>query len=198
MWTQIYLLYVPKPQTPRYYPIGKVVNYQAIHRQARPGRPRAPLGLAGRPACWEHWAQVSARLRELRGQERQRMVNRQAAVVQAATENGSQDLSMVSPWMGRTRWVEAYQGARRDLLAAMTEIPSNRSQRYGLSFGHHEGLELCSLAATERRLGQVMQAVDQLFDRCEETVRHTCQPILTWLQSQHPTVVARRPFRLVG
>jgi hypothetical protein len=43
-----------------------------------------------------------------------------------------------------------------------------------------------------------MQAVDRLFDRCEETVRRTGQPILTWLQSQHPTVVARRPFRLVG
>ena len=54
----------------------------------------------------------------------------------------------------------------------MTEIPSNHSQRYILSLGHHEGLELCSLAAAERRLGQGIQAVDRLFDRCEETVRH--------------------------
>jgi hypothetical protein len=33
--------YVPKLNT-RYYPIRKVVYYQAIHRPARPGRPRAP------------------------------------------------------------------------------------------------------------------------------------------------------------
>lgn len=157
-----------------------------------------PAGIAGLDLSNAPSTQVSARLRELHGQERQRMADRQAAVVQAATENGSQDLSMVSPWMRRTRWVETYRGARRDLLVAMTEVPSNRSQRYGLSFGHHEGLELCSLAATERQLGQVMQAVDRLFDRYEETVRHTGQPILTWLQSQHPTVVARQPFRLVG
>jgi hypothetical protein len=63
---------------------------------------------------------------------------------------------MVSPWMGRTRWVGTCRGARRDLLVATTEIPSNRSRHYGLSFGHREGLELCSLAATERRLGRVM------------------------------------------
>jgi hypothetical protein len=81
---------------------------------------------------------------------------------------------------------------------AMTEISSRYSQCCGLSLGHHEASELRSPAADERRLDQVMQAVDRLFDRCEETVHRTGQPILTWLQSQYPTVVARQPFRLVG
>ena len=65
-------------------------------------------------------------------------------------EKRSQDLLKVNPWMRRNHWVEAYQGARCDLLVTMTEIPSNHSQRYKLSLAHHEGLELCSLAATER------------------------------------------------
>ena len=33
MWARIYLFYVPQTSTPRYYPIGKVANYQAIHGQ---------------------------------------------------------------------------------------------------------------------------------------------------------------------
>jgi hypothetical protein len=38
----------PRAHVPtRYYPIRKVVYYQAIHRPARPTRPRAP-------ACWDH------------------------------------------------------------------------------------------------------------------------------------------------
>jgi hypothetical protein len=40
----------PRAHVPtRYYPIRKVVYYQAIHRPARPTRPRA---LAW--ACWDH------------------------------------------------------------------------------------------------------------------------------------------------
>jgi hypothetical protein len=38
----------PRAHVPiRYYPIRKVVYYQAIHRPARPTSPRAP-------ACWDH------------------------------------------------------------------------------------------------------------------------------------------------
>jgi hypothetical protein len=44
------------------------------------------------------------------------MADHHAAIVKAATENSSQDLSMVSPWMERTRWEETYRGARRDIL----------------------------------------------------------------------------------
>jgi hypothetical protein len=42
-----------KSLTPRYYPIRKVVYYQAIHRQARPGRPACLLGSLSTltPAC---------------------------------------------------------------------------------------------------------------------------------------------------
>jgi hypothetical protein len=40
-----------------------------------------------------------------------------------------------------------YQGERRDLLVPVTEIPSNRSQRYG----HHEGLAERRIWGRKRR-----------------------------------------------
>jgi hypothetical protein len=136
--------------------------------------------------------QTEAYLRLLRQQERDRLLN------QAATEVGSQDPLMVSPWIERTRWAETYRGARRDVLVALAVPPTASSQRRGLSLGRQVDLELRSRAEDERRLGQIAQAVDRLFDRCEETVKRTGHPILCWLRSRHARSTFSKPFQLVG
>jgi hypothetical protein len=100
------------------------------------------------------------------------------ALSQAATEVGSQDPLVASPWIERTRWAETYRGARRDVLVALTVPPTASSQRRGLSLGRQADLELRGRPEDERRLEQIAQAVDHLFDRCEETVKRTGHPIL--------------------
>lgn len=136
--------------------------------------------------------QTEAYLRLLRQQERDRLLN------QAVTEVDSQDPLMVSPWIERTRWAETYRGARRDVLVALTVPPTASSQRRGLSLGRLVDLELHSRPEDERRLGQIAQAVDRLFDRCEETVKRTGHPILCWLRSRHARSTFSKPFQLVG
>ena len=44
----------------------------------------------------------------------------------------------------------------------------------------------------------VLQALDRVYDRCEETVLHTGRPILSWLRSRHRQQGYRLPFQLLG
>ena len=114
------------------------------------------------------------------------------------TVEGGNSITQTTPWMRRTQWFNTYRGARRDILVRLTAFPNYQSRRWGLLLGMVDGLEVRTEAAHERRLESVLTAVDGLFDRCEETYRHTGSPILCWVYSQHPTLGSRRPFRLVG
>lgn len=46
--------------------------------------------------------------------------------------------------------------------------------------------EIVSYAEDERKLSTISMAIDQFFDRCEDTVRHTDHSLLCWLRSQYP------------
>jgi hypothetical protein len=111
-------------------------------------------------------------------------------------ENAPAD-NAVSPWLHRTLWHQTYSRARRDILVKMTLLTTHNSRRSGRYLGTHNSHDFRTSAHQEQRIGHVMRAIERLFLRCEETVKHTARPILCWLYSQHPLMSSRRAFRLV-
>ena len=143
-------------------------------------------------------SQPSAHLSLLYESERARIAGLQESLSRITDRNEQPSITQVTPWMRRTQWFNTYRGARCDILVRLTAFPTYQSRRWGLLLGMVDGLEVRTGAAHERRLESILTALDGLFDRSEETYRHTGRPILCWLYSQHPTLGSRRPFRLVG
>lgn len=54
-----------------------------------------------------------------------------------------------------------------------------------------------SSAADEQKLTEMLAAVDRLFDRCADTVRHTDVSVRRWLRSSLPNRPYKFPFELV-
>jgi hypothetical protein len=50
----------------------------------------------------------------------------------------------------------------------------------------------------EAKLSHLVTALDQVFDRCEDTVRHTDVTIRCLLRSSYPDRTYKAPFELVG
>ncbi|KAL4860286.1 hypothetical protein BDV12DRAFT_205332, partial [Aspergillus spectabilis] len=98
------------------------------------------------------------------------------------------------PWMERTGWMTTYQGVPRTILKRMVMLPSQASTVHGLPLGEYQGHQLASAAADEEYIAYLISAVDQVLDRCEETIEHTGHHIRTWLQSHLQDRPWRRPF----
>ena len=75
--------------------------------------------------------------------------------------------------MERTEWLTTYQNVRRDILLSLTDIPNLHSQKVGLFIGQVDDAEWWSPAADESCIRHIVDIVDKVFDRCEETVQHT-------------------------
>lgn len=134
-----------------------------------------------------------SRLEELHSTERERMTNRHSAAV---TDVGSADMSLTTNWMRRTGWAEMFADANRDLLVRLTELPCDT--REGLCLGIYRGVKLSSHPEDERRLTHIVAAFDRVFDRCEDTVKHTDISIRCWLRGQYPDRPYKAPFELAG
>ena len=87
------------------------------------------------------------------------------------------------PWLDRTRWISTYQGIPRDILKRMTLLPTISSATHGLQLGSYQNRTFASSAADEEQIYHLITAPDTVLDRCEDTMRHTGQPILAWLKS---------------
>jgi hypothetical protein len=101
---------------------------------------------------------------------------------EAMRETGVKELELTSPWMERTRWAHVYEGARRDLLVRISEVERACSHNRDFAIGQHKAVNLVSLRSDEEKIWQLMAAFGRALDRCEETMRHTCHPILCWLK----------------
>jgi hypothetical protein len=99
--------------------------------------------------------------------------------------------------MERTKWDEMYSGCRRDLLLNISEMGSAR-YTVAFSIGQLKGMKLISPASDERKISRLVMAADQMFDRCEETMRHTGRPILCWLCIANETPCFPKPFAFLG
>ena len=67
-----------------------------------------------------------------------------------------------------------------------------------LHLGLYGSLDLYSCKEDEYRLSLLVAALDQVFDRCEDTVRHTDVSIRCLLRSSYPNRTYKAPFELVG
>ncbi|KAF6783210.1 hypothetical protein CSOJ01_15923, partial [Colletotrichum sojae] len=93
-----------------------------------------------------------------------------------------------------------FNGARRDLLVWMSQIPSpTASASYHFPLGSEDEATIAkSSSEDEKRLQYLLGAVDDLFDTCEDTIRHTDNSMRCWLRSQDPHRPYKAPFELVG
>jgi hypothetical protein len=104
--------------------------------------------------------------------------------------------------MERTRWPTTYKGVRRDILLGLAEMPCPWHWKlvdYRIASGSSDmEPDLFSPWEDEQRLEALMPLVDRMFDRCEETVRHTSRSLLCWLRSTKPQSCYPKPFTLVA
>ncbi|KAK2684635.1 hypothetical protein QWA68_016794 [Fusarium oxysporum] len=105
-----------------------------------------------------------------------------------------------TPWIERTGWDKTYHGKSRDVLAALAASSFSRGAgphllgRQGTD-GLHE--DIFSTMEDERKIAAVLEALDVLLDRCEETARKTSRSIICWLRSTHALACYPKPFILV-
>ncbi|KAF6795410.1 hypothetical protein CMUS01_15927 [Colletotrichum musicola] len=122
-----------------------------------------------------------------------------SSTITTATDSTA-DLALTTNWMRRTGWAEMFNGARRDLLVWMSQIPSpTASASYHFPLGSEDEATIAkSSSEDEKRLQYLLGAVDDLFDTCEDTIRHTDNSMRCWLRSQDPHRPYKAPFELVG
>lgn len=97
---------------------------------------------------------------------------------------GKCDMALNTNWMRRTGWAETFAGAERRLLVRLAQFPVAIAQ--DLHLGLYGSLDLYSCKEDEYRLSLLVAAMDQVFDRCEDTVRHTDVSIRCLLRSSYP------------
>ena len=114
-----------------------------------------------------------ARLEAFHQEEREYIAS--SAAARSTTDTGSNDLALVSNWMHRTAWAQTFSGANRALLLSLTKSPALTSG--GLELGYYNNKVLRSSIEDERVLAIALRAVEQFFDRYEDTVRHTDRSI---------------------
>jgi hypothetical protein len=133
------------------------------------------------------------RLEQLHIEELEHITRRGTAV---ANDRESTDMTVNTNWMRRTGWAETFADAVRQLLVQLTQLPRIATQ--DLYLGDYGTIEICSSREDEYRLSLLVAAVDRVFDRCEETVRHTDGSIRCLLRSSYPDRTYKMPFELVG
>ncbi|KAJ3454446.1 hypothetical protein MRS44_018340 [Fusarium solani] len=118
---------------------------------------------------------------------------------------GDNSFAGTSLWLERTRWPIIYNNVRRDILLAMTRIPSFReidfksSSNFVLGQGPRDGDgDVISSGEDEMKISCVLGAVDLMLDRCELTVQNTSRLLRCWLPSANPTSYQPKPFALMA
>ncbi len=76
----------------------------------------------------------------------------------------SKDLALTTPWMERTKWAYVYEGARRDLLVRLSEVGPAWVHSRDFLIGEYEGVNLVSRRCDEKKIWQLMLALDCALD----------------------------------
>jgi hypothetical protein len=97
-------------------------------------------------------------------------------------------------WIRRTNWTSVFSDVNRLLLVRLAEAPS--ADGLPLMYGEFEDRCLQSSAEDERRIRSIGAGIDALFDRCEDTARHTDHSIRCWLRSNLADPPYKAPFQL--
>jgi hypothetical protein len=94
----------------------------------------------------------------------------------------------------RTYWTSVFSGVNRLLLVRLAEAPF--ADGSPLMYGEFEDRCLQSSAEDEHRIRSIGAGIDALFDRCEDTARHTDHSIRCWLRSNLADRPYKAPFQL--
>jgi hypothetical protein len=132
------------------------------------------------------------RLEQMHRDERERLISSQ----KVTNDMGSCDMALNTNWMRRTDWAETFDGADRNLLVQLAQIPHNTERN--MTFGIYDGIAISSSRKDECQLSYLVTALDRVFDQCEDTVRHTDVSIRCLLRSSYPDRTYKAPFELVG
>ncbi|KFG82250.1 hypothetical protein MANI_117861 [Metarhizium anisopliae] len=100
----------------------------------------------------------------------------------------------------KSRWEAMLKGRDRELLSAMIEIPwLQGGQSHVLVRRDPDCREddVVSTSEDERRIAAILNLVDPMMDRCEQTVRSTSRNILCWVRSAKLLSSSPEPFQLV-
>jgi hypothetical protein len=91
-----------------------------------------------------------------------------------------------------------YQGVPRDILKQLMLLAAISTTKHGLQLGFFKDRTLISSAADEEQIYHLIAALDPMLDRCEETMRRTGHPILTWLKSHAIAEPSPQPFSFLA
>ncbi len=119
----------------------------------------------------------------------------------SAVAGGPTSLAELRPWLERTGWESTYGRFNRDVLRALTTMPSAVSVQKGLLIGR-DGCgrgaarltqDVFIASADEQKLAALAAAVECIMERCEHTARTTSRNILCWLRSIRPHAPYGKP-----
>lgn len=80
----------------------------------------------------------------------------------------------------------------------MTLLPTISSATHGLQIGSYQNRIFASPAADEEQIYHLIAILDTVLDRCEDTMRHTGQPILAWVKSHLVAESSPQPLSFLG
>lgn len=135
-----------------------------------------------------------ALLEVIHQQEISRTAKGTCEMFSASLEPERVGLERLTPWMNRTQWAGTYKGVRRDILSRLSYIGNLHFHNLDSHIGLRGDLDITSPRFNEQRIVRLIDAVDRMFDRCEETMGQTGQPSLRWLRSTTSNQRYRTPF----
>ncbi|KAI8411163.1 hypothetical protein FOFC_07757 [Fusarium oxysporum] len=106
------------------------------------------------------------------------------------------DPALITNWMRRTGWEETFRNTRRDLIVAMAQCPPKENSG-PLWLANYKDEALISSQEDEHKLTRMMAALDRLFERSNDTIKHTDISLRRWLRGIYPDQPYKRPFELV-
>ncbi|KAH6972651.1 hypothetical protein EDB80DRAFT_596203 [Ilyonectria destructans] len=115
-------------------------------------------------------------------------------------EHSCTEDSETTPWLKHTGWPQRFCNRPLDIITASARLPVRGPNTYkeDLVLGRWRGELLRSTAASEARMRVLMHAVDDMFDRAEDTL--TCTPYQSrcWLTSYQQGMFRHRPLRVMS
>jgi hypothetical protein len=129
------------------------------------------------------WAQEEA--------EDKRLIEESYLIQQRKEQSSCTEENETTPWLKHTKWPILFRDRPLDILTASALQPTKCDGDYYL--GQWSGMPFTSPAINEAKLRILMQAVDQMFVRAKETLKHTHYRLRCWLQTYH-----ERHFRPVA
>jgi hypothetical protein len=163
-----------------------LVCQDGLQADKKPGKRIAPAVAATEAACLF--------TEKLYTEERNYLLENESRVRQDP-ETIASNPALMTNWMRRTSWEKTFRDADCGLIVALSALPSLKGGRFVYDGG--SGITISPIPNDEQRLVLIIAALDRLFDRCADTVRHTDVSIRRWLRGRYPDRPYKAPFELV-